>query len=71
MNRLATEYKDRVDIRRLNVDDPANDAAMTKYRFEGQPQVVIVDRQGNIVFSTHFSTYESLKQELEAVLRTS
>lgn len=70
MRRLETDYEGRVNFQQLNIDDPKNDAAKAKYRFNGQPQVVIVDSAGKIAFSKHTDlTYEALKQDLETLLK--
>ena len=69
VNRLADEYRDRMDFLLLNIDEPQNREAMAKYRFVGQPQFVVVNAQGEIVASRNgVQTYERLKADIEAAL---
>jgi hypothetical protein len=69
VSRLEAEFGDRVEFQQLNIDDPRNDAAKRQYRFRAQPQVVIVNAQGEIVFSRLSElTYPKLSAELTSVL---
>jgi hypothetical protein len=69
VSRLEAEFGDRVEFRQLNIDDRRNDAAKRQYRFRAQPQVVIVNTQGEIVFSRLSElTYRKLSTELAIVL---
>ena len=44
----------------------------TRYQFIGYPQIVMINSQGEIIFSRlGFQTYDSLKTDLEAVLKSS
>ncbi len=69
VNRLEEEFGDRVDFKMLNIDEASSREAMTKYRFVGQPQFVIVAPNGEIVASRNGTqTYERLKADIEAAL---
>ena len=69
VSRLEAEFGDRVEFQQLNIDDPRSEEAKRRYRFRAQPQVVIVDTNGEIVFSRLSElTYPKLAAELRAVV---
>jgi hypothetical protein len=69
VDRLEAEFGARVDFIRYNIDATASQAAMRQYRFRAQPQIVIVDVEGAVVFSRLSQlTYVQLKQDLLHVL---
>ena len=69
MNRLEQVYADEIDFVQYDIDDPRNAAAKTLYKFTAQPQIVILDAQGNVFVSRHSGlTYVALRQNLEQVL---
>jgi hypothetical protein len=69
VDRLESEFGGRVQFMRYNIDDPASDAAKRAYKFRAQPQIVIADAAGHIVFSRLSElTHTRLKADLEQVL---
>jgi hypothetical protein len=67
VSRLQQEFKDKIEFRSLNIDDPKNDAAKKQYKFVGQPQFVILSSDGAVTASRNgMQTYETLKRDLEA-----
>lgn len=68
---LQDEYQDRVTFKAYDVAGIDNDIK-TRYQFIGYPQIVMINSQGEIIFSRlGFQTYDSLKTDLEAVLKSS
>jgi hypothetical protein len=69
VGRLEEEYLGRVEFRALNIDDAETIDEQEKYRFIGQPQFVILDRNGEI-FASHngIIRYEKLKADIEKAL---
>lgn len=64
---LVDEYGSRVDFKIL--DAAGASAEKQKYRYVSQPQVVIVNRSGEIVDTLYgFQGYDGLKKALDAVL---
>jgi thiol-disulfide isomerase/thioredoxin len=71
VNRLEEEYRGRVDFQALNIDEASSKEAMTKYRFVGQPQFVVVAPNGEVIASRNgIQTYDRLKADIEAALAT-
>jgi len=48
---LEAEYGDRVAFQRLNVDDDDGRIAAQHYRMRGHPAIVVINAQGNVVWS--------------------
>jgi|GEM_PF-2829687 len=69
LSRLEGEYQSRIDFKEYDV--AGIDADLKReYRYIGYPQIVILDSRGQIAFSRlGFQTYDSLKADVDAVLR--
>ena len=52
VNGLETEYGDRIAFQRLNVDEPEGRMAARAYRIRGHPTIVLIDPQGEILWTT-------------------
>jgi thioredoxin-like negative regulator of GroEL len=71
VRRLQQEYSGKIEFKSLDIDNPANDSAKKQYNFRGQPQFVFVNSDGKVVVSRNGTqTYDSLKKDLEALLKT-
>jgi hypothetical protein len=46
---LEAEYGEVIEFVRLNIDDPANDAAKRRFGFRFQPHFFLLDANGEIV----------------------
>jgi hypothetical protein len=46
---LEAKYAKQIDFIYLDIDDPANDAAMQQLGFRVQPQFFLLDADGNVV----------------------
>jgi thioredoxin-like negative regulator of GroEL len=46
---LEAEYYDRINFVYLDVDDPANDSFKEQFDFRYQPQMVLLDGEGQVV----------------------
>jgi thioredoxin-like negative regulator of GroEL len=69
VNRLEEEYTGRVDFRALNIDEAQNDDAKVQYRFIGQPQFVVVGKDGQVIVSRNgMQRYDTLKADIEKAL---
>jgi thiol-disulfide isomerase/thioredoxin len=69
VNRLEEEYAGRVEFRALNIDEAQNDDDKVTYRFVGQPQFVVVGKDGQVVVSRNgMQRYETLKADIEQAL---
>ena len=69
VSRLEEEFKGKVDFMALDIDDAANDAAKTKYKFLGQPQFVVVGANGKVVVSRNgWQEYDQLKADIEKAI---
>ena len=65
--KLVDEYSNRVDFKIL--DAAGASAEKQRYKYVSQPQVVIVNRSGEIVDTLYgFQGYEGLKKALDTVL---
>ena len=65
--KLVDEYGSRVDFKIL--DAAGANAEKQKYKYVSQPQVVIVNRSGEIVDTLYgFQGYDGLKKALDTVL---
>lgn len=68
VNRLEGEYDARVDFLAYDVAGINNDIKR-QYKYIGFPQIVILDANGEIMFSRlGYQSYDSLKADIEAVL---
>jgi hypothetical protein len=68
VSRLEEEFKGQVDFQALNIDETSKEI-FEKYKFVGQPQFVVVNRNGEIVSSRNgIVKYEVLKADIEKVL---
>ena len=48
---LETDYGDRVAFQRLNADEDNGRAAAQAYRVRGHPAIVVINAQGDVVWS--------------------
>lgn len=48
---LETDYGDRVAFQRLNLDEDDGQAAAQTYRLRGHPAIVVINAQGDVVWS--------------------
>ncbi len=48
VNGLETRYRGRIDIQRVDVEDPASRALMQQYRVPGTPYWVLLNRDGSL-----------------------
>ncbi|MFL7892899.1 MAG: hypothetical protein ACK2UM_16155 [Anaerolineales bacterium] len=46
---LEVEYYDRINFVYLDVDDPANESLKDDFEFRYQPQLVLLDGEGQVV----------------------
>jgi thioredoxin-related protein len=46
---LEVEYYDRINFVYLDVDDPANESFKDDFEFRYQPQLVLLDGEGQVV----------------------
>ena len=66
---LEAEYGDRVAFQRLNVDDDDGRIAAQHYRMRGHPAIVVINAQGNVVWSrVGVQPGEVVASALESVL---
>ena len=66
---LEAEYGDRVAFQRLNVDDDDGRIAAQHYRMRGHPAIVVINAQGNVVWSrVGVQPREVVASALESVL---
>lgn len=49
MHGLEVEYYDRINFVYLDVDDPANESFKDDFEFRYQPQLVLLDGEGQVV----------------------
>ena len=49
MHGLEAEYYNQINFVYLDVDDPANDGFKNQFKFRYQPQMVLLDGEGQIV----------------------
>lgn len=49
MHGLEVEYYDRINFVYLDVDDPANESLKDDFEFRYQPQLVLLDGEGQVV----------------------
>ena len=49
VNGLTAEYKDKVEIVKLNIDDPKTAEMRVKYKFRVQPYFVLLGADGEVV----------------------
>lgn len=69
VNRLEEEYAGRVEFRALNIDEAQNDDEKVEYRFLGQPQFVVVGKDGQVIVSRNgIQRYDTLKADIEKAL---
>jgi len=47
---LEAEYYDRINFIYLDVDDPANESFMEEFQFRYQPQLILLDGNGQIAY---------------------
>lgn len=69
VNKIEDHYKGRIEFRAYDVAGIKDDVKR-QFKFIGYPQIVIINTQGEIIFNRlGFQTYESLKADLDAVLK--
>lgn len=69
MNRLETEFSDRIDFIHLNIDDPATEQIRLDYQLTHRSQYKLIDAEGNTL-RTWFGSLgeETMIAQLSALL---
>ena len=69
MDRIKEEYAGRLQVLRLDVNDPASQPTMIKYRYPGTPYLVFVTADGEVVFRRGgVRTVDAIRKDVEAVI---
>ncbi len=70
VNRFEREFGDRVEFRRIDIEDPGNAEIVRKYKVSGVPVYVFLDGNGETLFSHYGSrTPDQLKSDLKKLLQ--
>ena len=66
---LETDYGDRVAFQRLNAEEDDGQAATQTYRVRGHPAIVVLNRQGDVVWSrVGVQPRDAVASALESIL---